>query len=373
MTHKPIQLFLEMTSACNLRCGHCYVRAGEGRTRQIRHLHLHEMLREFKELGGEFVTFSGGESTLYREWRASLRCAAILGLAPTLLTNATLLDEDDIFFVREVGARIAASLDGATSVTNDLVRGEGSFDKTVRSLRMVVAAGMGSSTILCFTPMAKNVTELPGVVEFAAEAGIGTVYLSLLEDRGRANDAGSELSLSRAQKEELLWTIYTLQRDCPEVELDCPNLRFFTERLRGIDIDADSLDRTIRVTADGDVFLTAYLDDEPFHLGRYETGNLAELWYSNKVASALHAAAGRRSSIAECQSCSAAQWCRAGCATFAWRRNGTFFGVDSYCEPKQDLIGKMLGNAHDDQRTVTGRNSRGNQADSGIGAGRRTH
>jgi hypothetical protein len=64
----------------------------------------------------------------------------------------------------------------------------------LQALDLLVAGGLASRTTLMFTPMCFNVTELPAIVVIAAERGIGTVYISLLEDRGRAHDQISSLA-----------------------------------------------------------------------------------------------------------------------------------------------------------------------------------
>jgi radical SAM protein with 4Fe4S-binding SPASM domain len=108
-------------------------------------------------------------------------------------------------------------------------------------------------------------------------------------------------------------------------------------------MEGDDLDRTIRVTASGEVFLTAYLDAEPFYLGVYQDGNLREMWYSPKVVSAFSEAARRRTSLPLCLACENWYWCRGGSAALAWVANDTFFSVDSYCAAKKAVAQEILG------------------------------
>lgn len=58
----PIQFFLELRSARNLRCMHCYVRAGEGKTHQTQPASPHTLIRDFWEIG-RVVTFSVRSTT----------------------------------------------------------------------------------------------------------------------------------------------------------------------------------------------------------------------------------------------------------------------------------------------------------------------
>lgn len=339
----PVQLFLELTSACNLRCIHCYVHAGEGKTQQLQPAALHTIIRDFHEMGGGFITFSGGEPTLYHGWRAAIKYARYLGLEIVLLTNAMTMSTSDIQFLADFDIHVALSLDGALPKTHDAIRGQGSFEQTLAIAQTFGVIGMGPSLTICFTPMATNYHELPSIVTLASEIGAGRVYLSVLENRGRASSNFRQFALSLEDKQRLLYSIYSLQKRYPQVQIQCTNLRFFPERLNGIELDGDSLDRTIRVTAKGEVFLTAYLDAEPFYLGLYKDGYLQEMWYSPKVSSAFNEATHRRISIPLCINCECWHWCRGGSAALAWAENGTFFSVDSYCTAKKAVVKEILG------------------------------
>ncbi len=335
----PIQLFLELTSVCNLRCTHCYVRAGEGPRIEISPAHVCHLIEEFAELGGQMVSISGGEPTLYREWRAVVRYARFHSLETMLLTNGTRLSSDDISFLRDLDCAIAISIDGAKSATHDLVRGQGNFDAVIKAIGRVIGGGMARRTTLMFTPMATNAGDLPGVVALADRFGIATVYVSLLEDRGRAHDRMSCLEETNSSLRSLIYSIISLQERYPNVAIQCLNLKLFTERLRGMDVQTEGIDRTLRVTAAREIYLTAYLDAEPFRLGVFRPGALREIWISDKVKAAIHAAENRgQGRVAPCQSCFAFPWCGGGSAAFAWNHNGSFEGEDGFCDAKRAIV-----------------------------------
>lgn len=338
-TPPPVQLFLELTSTCNLKCTHCYVRAGEGKRQQIPPSLVCRLIDEFVALGGQMVSVSGGEPTLYPEWRAVVRYARFNGLETMLLTNGARLTDEHIGMLSWLGCRVAVSLDGAIPATHDAFRGTGNFETVIAALDRLTAGGMGPQTTVMFTPMARNVRELPGVLAIADCRGIGTVYVSLLEDRGRAHDRLSSLVPEKDAVRALIYSILSLQDRYPNIAIQCLNLKMFTERLRGLELDAEGLDRTLRVTATGEVYLTAYLDDEPFHLGRYEPGNLSRVWNNGKVELALHAAERRRQRTATaCRDCFAWEWCRGGSSAFAWNVTGSFDGEDGFCEAKRMIV-----------------------------------
>jgi len=339
----PIQLFIEATTACDLNCRHCYIRAGEGKTKRLPTKTLVNLLHEFADIGGRCITLSGGEPTLYPDWKKILMVAHGLGLETTLLTNGTRMDEEAMVLLRSSGSDIAISLDGMVEA-HDRVRGEGTFDKTMKTLNLLAENQLIEKVILCFTPMLINTGDLPDVVDFAHRIGIPRVYLSLFENRGRAVDGEDGLGLDGLVTQDLLFTIISLQEHYPGVSIECPNLRFFTERLRGAGVDAEGIDRTIRVTAEGDMYLTAYLDDETFRIGKYPSTKLKDAWQCGKVRQALLAAEGRITLIQKCRTCVAGVWCQGGSAALAWTRNETFYDVDGFCDAKRAVAATLTGN-----------------------------
>lgn len=345
-TRALVQLYVELTNACNLHCKHCYLSAGERHSRILQSRILHELLADFSAMGGQAVSFSGGEPLLHPGWRPSVRLARFFSLETIFISNGTLLLQDDIEFLLDLGSRIGISLDGASPAIHDAVRGEGSFEKTLAAVDAILKLNGGESLVLCFTPMAITYRELPKLIELADALGIQTVYLSFLENRGRALQAIDSLGLDLQGRKELLYSIFILKQKFPNVHIDCPNLRFFIERLQGMEIEAGNLDHTLRVTCRGDVYLTAYLDDERFYLGRYMPGELERIWRSQKCAQSFGEAEKFAKSSGECRRCSAWDCCRAGSAALTWLRNGSFKGVDSFCAAKQALWDECVRPVH---------------------------
>jgi molybdenum cofactor biosynthesis enzyme MoaA len=135
-------------TVCNLRCKHCFISCAPDNhafwfmTRE----QVVAALRESVLLGVREYYFTGGEPFMHREIEAILDDALALGPA-TVLTNATLMPP------RRAGrlARIAdastytlelrVSLDGVTAETNDAIRGEGAFARSMRGIEALVAEG----------------------------------------------------------------------------------------------------------------------------------------------------------------------------------------------------------------------------------------
>ena len=132
---RPLVAHLELTHACNEDCEHCYLDLLPDK--KIGALDTSEWKRIFDELAEEgclFLTFSGGEVLVRRDWEELARYARSLGFALRLFTNASLVTEqvaDRIAAVKPM--QIDVSLLGGTAATHDAItRRRGSFEKTLR-------------------------------------------------------------------------------------------------------------------------------------------------------------------------------------------------------------------------------------------------
>ena len=205
-------LFLEMTARCNLRCKHCYMEAGLARPNEVA---LHDMIRlvdEFTEIGGSFVTLSGGEPLLYRGWLILARHAADSGLRLSMMTNGTYLDEPTFEIVKDFDIGIGLGVDGMRAETHDLNRGKGSFAETMAALDLLSRRGYQRNTTICFSALRFNVYDLPGVAEMMLARGLPTLYVSSMEDRGRAATVRDRLELTSDQRGGSFRFLYQLAR-----------------------------------------------------------------------------------------------------------------------------------------------------------------
>jgi sulfatase maturation enzyme AslB (radical SAM superfamily) len=143
-------LWVQVTGTlCNIACRHCFISCGPKADR-IPMMSVDEVRRALDEgaaAGMREVYFTGGEPFLHGRIRDLVDLA--LARAPlTIVTNGLLLDDGTVAFLadRFGGARFSldlrVSLDGMTAAQNDPVRGRGTFDGVVASLRRLGAAGL---------------------------------------------------------------------------------------------------------------------------------------------------------------------------------------------------------------------------------------
>lgn len=141
IAHSPVPslryLELQLLNRCNLKCLHCYL--GPARQDELSLEDAIKISREFASIGGLRLLITGGEPLLYPYLKDFIREISKLGLRTVLLTNGTLISEENISWLQV--ENIQFSLDGWRQ-GHDRLRGEGSFDRTLRGIRMAKDAGI---------------------------------------------------------------------------------------------------------------------------------------------------------------------------------------------------------------------------------------
>lgn len=155
----PVKEYLEgykmlniyITNACNLRCTHCFMKSGTKLKSELNLENWMNVLSDFKAFGGEYVTFSGGEPLMFKDFAEVLKHAHHIGLKVTVLTNGLLWTEGMIEDLAPLIDEIQFSIDGANEKTNAVVRGKGNFDTVVEAVIKFSNLGVKTSVSTTFT------------------------------------------------------------------------------------------------------------------------------------------------------------------------------------------------------------------------------
>lgn len=133
---------------CNLSCNHCFISCHPGND-NFGFLDLETIrryLRESRELGVKEYYFTGGEPFLNRDMLQVLEETLAIGPA-TVLTNGTVFTPSSIKALQAISGEslysleLRVSIDGYSPETNDPIRGEGTFEKALAGVKMLVEAG----------------------------------------------------------------------------------------------------------------------------------------------------------------------------------------------------------------------------------------
>ena len=139
----PRNAFIELTKHCNLACVHCYVvdntHRNELSTDEVKRL-LDDLARE----GFLFLTLTGGEVLLRRDFFELAWHAKRLRFAVTVFTNGTLVTDEIADQFAELSPYLfEISLHGATPETCDAATAvDGSYAQILAGVRRLRARGL---------------------------------------------------------------------------------------------------------------------------------------------------------------------------------------------------------------------------------------
>lgn len=174
---KPTVISFTPSHACNFRCIHCcqnYNRDSE----IVRREAAHEVLTLIPYLS-QFMA-GGGEPFILPIWREFIQNADIsinpyLEFATT--TNASVVTDEILAGLRRFNSIvISVSFDGATKEVYETIRKNGEFERIVDNIDKFIALatekGLPSYTAISMSVMKANITNIPRLIEFAAQRAI---------------------------------------------------------------------------------------------------------------------------------------------------------------------------------------------------------
>jgi AdoMet-dependent heme synthase len=166
----PLSVQLDLTYRCNERCVHCYLDHddhGEMTTPEIRGL-----LDQLAEAGVFFLTMSGGEILLRKDFFDILEYARALLFCVKLKTNAILIRERQADRIRSLGVdSIQISIYSHRPEIHDAItKVPGSLKRSVDAIRFLRAQGL--RVIIANVLMLQNIQDYPGVRALAADLGV---------------------------------------------------------------------------------------------------------------------------------------------------------------------------------------------------------
>jgi MoaA/NifB/PqqE/SkfB family radical SAM enzyme len=206
--HIPLGVLFEVTHRCNLGCEHCYLTEGPvGRPRPTRpELSLEEIRRvldQIAEAGALFLTLSGGEVFIRRDFLPIVAHARSCGLSVTIFTTGTLLTpETATELARLDPLSVEVSIYSAQPEIHDrITRIPGSHARSLEALRLLKERGV---VILIKSPLMNlNSGEFHAIVRLAEELGAGYGFDPMLVPRRDGDMAPVSLSLDQQQLYEV--------------------------------------------------------------------------------------------------------------------------------------------------------------------------
>lgn len=320
----PICLTWELTYACNLACVHCLSSSGRRDPRELDTAVAKALVDELAAMQVFYVNIGGGEPMIRRDFVEIVDHCVASGVGVKFSTNGAFLDD-------EAAARFAStdyldiqiSLDGADRVTNDAVRGDGSWDLARGAMDRLAAAGFGPFKISVVATR-HNVGQLDRFKAIADEYG-AQLRLTRLRPAGRGADTWHELHPTAEQQR----TIYRWLLANGEDVLTGDS--FFHLNALGDPLPGLNMCGAGRVVClidpVGDVYACPFVIHPDFRAGNVADAGFAAIWRE----SALFAGLREPQSAGACASCGAYDACQGGCMAAKFFTGLDLDGPDPEC------------------------------------------
>ncbi|MBQ3705018.1 MAG: anaerobic sulfatase maturase [Clostridia bacterium] len=360
-------------SACNMRCEYCYYlhTSGSNASGRMKPDLLRSLLGQYfsaSSLPEVTVTWHGGEPMLtgldfYREAVRLEQQLLPPGMAcrNNLQTNGLLLDDAWCEFLAENGFDVGVSIDGPALV-HDRYRkdaaGQGTFDRVVRSIRLLQSHGIQPDLLCTVTPeTAEN-----GDLVYRTLRDLGTGWMQFIPIVRRDGEGGITAdSVSPTQYGEFLkdvfsqWLFHDLDRT--EVQLFSETARVLNGQEASLCWMRETCGRVPVVEKDGSVFSCDHFVRPDFRLGSTEENSLQALMSSSRQERFGNAK--RDSLTAECRACPWLFLCHGGCPKDRFARSpGGEEGQYYLCEGLKSFFAYAVPRLRQAMRLSAARKSR---------------
>ena len=283
------------------------------------------MIDELERMQVFYVNIGGGEPTVRPDFWHLVDYATAHHVGVKFSTNGVRIDA-------AVAARLASSdyvdvqisLDGATAVVNDNVRGEGSYDTAIRAMQHLYDAGFTGFKISVVVTR-ENVDQLD---EFKAIADRYKAQLRLtrLRPSGRGADVWEELKLFPAQQKQLYdWLVANGEQVLTGDSFF--HLAAFGDALPGLNLCGAG--RVVcLIDPVGDVYACPFAIHENFLAGNVrDSGGFQRVWQHSELFADLRSP----QTGGACTKCAHFDACRGGCMAAKFFTGLPLDGPDPEC------------------------------------------
>ncbi len=331
---KPNLGFIEITRKCSTRCRLCYVDSGEEKPDTLSKDEIFEVIDQMAMMGIEFVALSGGDPLTRGDMLEILEYITIKhGLGGGLSTSLLTLTENAASRLKELGVLVQVSLDGSSPEINDWNRGGGSFERTMRGVKLLNRYNIPFR--FAFVINKHNVEDIEDMVELGLKVRTKEIAFGKVKIAGRAK--GQE-AIAYPSSQDMASAYLTLYRKAIETRQKGLkiNPKYNQALLTGLQDRVGCLPcgagRTfIQVSYNGDIIPCSLLCGErEFVLGNVKKDKLKDVWENSSIYEFF-----RKTTVEDmeiCRNCSAKYLCGGGCRADAYLTNGDLKGPCSDCE-----------------------------------------
>ena len=306
-------LHIDITTACNERCLHCYIPDGIKDKKEIMSLELFcRIIDEFVGQGGSNLTISGGEPLLHPSIMEMLDYCKSKKLAISFFSNLLVLKDLHIELLSSMNVSMVQTsvYSLAPAIHDGITQIKGSLAKTLKSVEHLLEAGI--SVQFSCPVMSLNKESVPDLMDYCKRKNIRLRTNSLIIPQQKGLMLREEIErLTLKQNECMLCSMlerdssYTLERliqSSNRIEQFHVNPKeFLSSSVCNAGIDH------LCVSANGNVYPCSGWDS--YKLGNIHEMSLVDIWRYSKPLRLLRQINQQRNFL-ECLECKALDFCK---------------------------------------------------------------
>jgi len=341
---RPKIVFYANTELCNLKCTYCYNEEERDTYQDYKQQMSTEQalwaMEELARFGTKAVAFCGGEPMVRKDTMSVARYVRKLGMSPVLITNATLITEENVAEIAELYDLVWISLDSMNKEEHELTRGAGSFEPTWKAVHMLAEYkrkhNKPNSYIVNSVVTLKNYATMPAMKKYLeGELGI-TQHRAVFYDNMYSEKKGYE-------SEDVIGSILNKPKLLRELEVNEVSIAHCGNEIPTLHLDKhDKIaiqDATrkfhcgmgagdIYLSSNGDLYPCQLLYHKEFLAGNVFVEGLEQAYLKSSIMTNCRDTTVDK--IEVCKDCTVKYVCGGGCRAIAWGRTGDLAGHDKH-------------------------------------------
>ena len=359
----PINVFLKITSACNLRCKHCFFSDIPEKYNPNNDFNFSDIINLLDFLINDLnimsILLTGGEPFLNNDILKIIKYIKSYYVPLTIQTNGVLLSNN---IVKELAQSIYSktdlmqvSLDGVDPNTHDFIRGSGTFEKAVDSIKLLREFNIPVQ--INFTLTSTNADNAINIFDLCRELDVHKLSSNRFNV---CNDKHKYLELSEEQVFKTNYMFYKEIQNYPDIFIKLKTLDFFdfVNNCYGRKLLDNYLTKVIKnntivnkclschnhnkftIAANGDIFFCSADESNDAILGNLREHNFYDIW-ANRFNSPYFQV--RDLTTTKCKNCKYITICNTGCMASAYKKYGDINCAPAECSYFEEYLKEQHG------------------------------
>ena len=327
---------IRVTKACNLRCPHCYVNAGEKLENELSLEEIKSIIDQLAKLKVFSIFFTGGEPFLRKDIIEILKYTNKKGIGIAISTNGSFLNKEVLEKMRNIHFDLfQISLDGPKKI-HESIRGKGSWQRAIDNIKLarsILKKNIGLGIVI----MKNNWNFLDQTITKGVNCGADRITLMCLILSGRASEKLNPSPQEFLESINKIFTKYKYLQSKARFSKDTtiPSALIPKKwREKGLHrtFAPCSFPYYIAINSNGDVAPCDGLFNYPeMIIGNIRKTSLLEIWEKSKLLRDL-----RKINPSDlkgvCKKCIYRDYCAGGCRASAYINYGDFRMPDPVCQ-----------------------------------------